>query len=61
MLIGALIFVALQLRRLSEAQRVQHTKLAGENVQGTGVKDSQTGIAELRGQVAVRGMAELNA
>jgi hypothetical protein len=61
MLIGALIFVAFQLRSLSKAQRVHNTKLANENVQETGVKESQTAIAELRGQVSVRGVAELNA
>jgi hypothetical protein len=61
MLVGALLFVAFQLRSLSKAQGVQHTKPANENVQEMGAKESQVAIAELRGQVSVRGMAELNA
>jgi hypothetical protein len=59
-LIGALLFVAFQLQRLLKAQGVQQTNLANENVQEIGVNQWQPEIAELRGQVFVRRMAELN-
>jgi hypothetical protein len=59
-LIGALLFVAFQLQRLLKAQGVQQTKLPNENMPEIGVNQWQPEIAELRGQVSVRHMAELN-